>query len=744
MKQFIACLVLSGLALCAHGQKDAERYKARAEEVRQDIWGKATAEFKVTNVPADMSNESAVIIARAFDITNSSKSRFKWVGIGFNVARRNLYRTVYHERVKINDKNALNEFSTIEYRKKLDNSTRFGFSKLYNTMETYIGAKIIKGDGKEVIVNTAEEVLTKDEKTRQEGKLAISDLQVGDILDYYIDVEEMKENNDDEQGPFTFVMGGDYPMLYINVRLQLDEKAGVQYIAANGAPELKHSTTDDGDLVLKLEARNLAKFKSSMWTSPYRQWPYVILQYKIVGRYESPYSDYKAGTLHKGTMAFKLADFYRGAIPQMRVSADFTPQRLAYEYLGGKKKMRDLPKDSVVKVLFDYWRWQKLDVFNRQTIDVSQDVKYSRANSLQNALYMSYYLQDLDLDHDLLLLCSRNEQSLQNVLKLGDMDAVIRVAIDGKTYYMAFDDVTTRFNEIPVRFQGEEYIAIRAEKGRRAYSFTDGTAGTLPLTSAADNTTAETIRVQMAPSNGQLLQIDRSCSLTGAYRSSEQKRLLLSEDIDKALSKALSEKTHMESLSANKTSAKLVPDFTAAFTKERNDWKKYFKDEIKEQYEEEPKEVTSYEIGDHGLLNSSPSFVYRSSFTMDNFVKKAGNNYIVDAGKLIGKFTKVDEKERNRSMDVYMFSARTFTFDINIAIPEGYTAKGVEELATNMTNESGSFVARASADEKNVKITVTRSFNKAFEPAANWPKLLSLLDAVYEFNNKKILFEKKK
>ncbi|RYZ15467.1 MAG: DUF3857 domain-containing protein, partial [Chitinophagaceae bacterium] len=311
MKQFIACLVLSGLALCAHGQKDAERYKARAEEVRQDIWGKAAAEFKVTNVPADLSNESAVIIARAFDITNSSKSRFKWVGIGFNVARRNLYRTVYHERVKINDKNALNEFSTIEYRKKLDNSTRFGFSKLYNTMETYIGAKIIKGDGKEVIVNTAEEVLTKDEKTRQEGKLAISDLQVGDILDYYIDVEEMKENNDDEQGPFTFVMGGDYPMLYINVRLQLDEKAGVQYISANGAPELKHSTTDDGDLVLKLEARNLAKFKSSMWTSPYRQWPYVILQYKIVGRYESPYSDYKAGTLHKGTMAFKLADFYR-------------------------------------------------------------------------------------------------------------------------------------------------------------------------------------------------------------------------------------------------------------------------------------------------------------------------------------------------------------------------------------------------------------------------------------------------
>lgn len=745
MKQIVAGLVLASLSLGAQAQKDAARYKARAEEVRQDIWGKPSAEFSVKQVPASMNDESAVILARAFDITNSSKTRFKWAGLGFGVARRNLYRTVYHERVKINDKNALSEFSTIEYRKKLDNTTRFGFSKLYDRMETFVGAKIVKADGHEVVVNTDEEVLTTDEKKKQEGKLAISDLVVGDILDYYIDIEEMKENGDEEQGPFSFVMGGDYPILYLNVHLQLDEKAGVQYIAANGAPDLQHSVSDDGDLQLKMEARNLAKFQSNMWTSPYRQLPYLILQYKIVGKYESPYSNYKAGTMHKGSLAFKLTEFYRNAIPQMRATADATPQRLTYEYFGGKKKMKDIPKDSLVKTFYDFWRWHKLVNFNAQNIDVSNDIKFERANSLEAAIYMSYFLQDLELDHDILLVCSRNEQSLANVMKLGDMDALVRVAIDGKTYYISFDDITTRFNEVPVRFQGEECNVIHAEKGRRGWTFDETDNGDkLPVTPASANGIDEAIHVGFAAADPQQLTVDRTCTMRGAFRSGEQKRLLLAEDIDKVMSKALDKNAQIERLQANKTSARLVPDFTAAFANERKDWKKYFKDEIKEQYGNEPKDVSAYEIRDNGLLSSSPNFVYRSAFTMDNFVKKAGNNYIVDAGRMIGKFTKLEDKERGRTADVYMFSARTFNFDIVLDIPEGFTAKGVNELAMNVNNETGSFVSTATATDKNVTIHVTRTFNKAFEPGSNWPKLVSLLDAAYEFNNKKILLEKKK
>jgi hypothetical protein len=139
-----------------------------------------------------------------------------------------------------------------------------------------------------------------------------------------------------------------------------------------------------------------------------------------------------------------------------------------------------------------------------------------------------------------------------------------------------------------------------------------------------------------------------------------------------------------------------------------------------------------------------PVFSYQSSFTMDNFVKKAGNNYILDIGKLIGKYSKVEEKERSRKMDIYMISARTFNYIINFEIPEGYAVKGVEDLAKSLTNSTGSFSSTASLEGRMLKVTVSRTFTSNFEQAAEWPKLLELLDGVYDFYGKKVLLEKKK
>ena len=70
------------------------------------------------------------------------------------------------------------------------------FAKFVDENNTYIGAKVIKPNGKEVTINTSEEVLTKNESKDQEGKLAIPDLQVGDILDYYICKEDVADKDE--------------------------------------------------------------------------------------------------------------------------------------------------------------------------------------------------------------------------------------------------------------------------------------------------------------------------------------------------------------------------------------------------------------------------------------------------------------------------------------------------------------------------------------------------------------------
>src|SRR5687768_6790502 len=121
-KVFISAAMIT-IAVTSFAQKDAAKYKERAEELRQEMWASPLPEFKVINVPKEMDDESAVVIAHSFEIINSSKRKLKFTGFGVGAANRIFYRTVMHQRVKINDKTALEKFSSIEYQKKLDNTT---------------------------------------------------------------------------------------------------------------------------------------------------------------------------------------------------------------------------------------------------------------------------------------------------------------------------------------------------------------------------------------------------------------------------------------------------------------------------------------------------------------------------------------------------------------------------------------------------------------------------------------------
>jgi hypothetical protein len=86
--------------------------------------------------------------------------------------------------------------------------------------------------------------------------------------------------------------------------------------------------------------------------------------------------------------------------------------------------------------------------------------------------------------------------------------------------------------------------------------------------------------------------------------------------------------------------------------------------------------------------------------------------------------------------------ARTYTYNILLTVPKGYKVKGIENFNKTISNETGSFAAVATADDASVHITIKQQYLKMFEPAANWPKLLQLMDGFYDMSNQKLLLEK--
>jgi hypothetical protein len=229
----------------------------------------------------------------------------------------------------------------------------------------------------------------------------------------------------------------------------------------------------------------------------------------------------------------------------------------------------------------------------------------------------------------------------------------------------------------------------------------------------------------------------------GELRHADQKLLLPVQDIDDGYRNLVKGEELAKRLKANQDTKKMLDDYTFSFNKQKTDNAKNFTTEIKGQYDQDPEQVQDTKIISPALENTDPVFQYSESFVLNNLVKKAGNNYIIDAGKLTGSFYKLEDKDRKRTLDVYMPCARSFKYTISIAIPPGYSAKGMEELTTKKANKTGSFSSSAVVSGNNLVITVNRVYTNNFEKAADWPLLTELIDAASNFNSAKILLEKK-
>ncbi len=731
------CLLVVAITANAQGSSN---YNKRASEVQKEVWNNAPGPFSVTTIPDSLKNESAVIIATSYEVYNSVKG-------SISTAKGVYFQTTMHQRIKIGDKSALDEYSTLEYKKLIDRSFSSFLVKIKNITNRYIGATIIKPSGEQIVVNTNEEVLTQNEARYKAAKLAISDLQVGDILDYYVRIEQTKQSMEEARGPYNFFIGGEYPVLYESIRLVLDNKSNVTYISANGAPLLNESSDND-NFILSLEQPNIPKREINLWSSPFRQYPYIAIKYtwatKAVARQEHT----ERGVInHNNANDDLIGNFkrqYTGFAHSMKT------QKLLKNMLGlsdivatafgGAANMENASLDSLLHVFHNAFRYYSFSGYVKRHINNVNSLTYYTSNSQISAIIMSSILNTYDIDHEICLVPSRQGPSVKNILDQWDLEAILRLHTNKGTLWMGFDDIALQYNEIPVRLQGEEAITIKPQGNIFGGNFSTDTAR-IPELPASANAITEVLKVSLKPQEPTTLLINRTCTETGAMRHNEQRDLLLTGDIEKTLATAVKQPGLIDQLSDKSKTSGLSQEFDAAFAQDKASQKKAFEDEIKDQYSQEAKELTSYSIDSNGIMNDP--FVFKESFTMDNLVKKAGNNYIVEAGKLIGHVTTVEEKDRIRNMDIYMYSARSFTYNIELTIPDGYNVKGLDNFNKSITNETGSLISSARQDGNRVLLTISRTYNHSKEHAANWPKMLQLIDELNNVYTQKLLLEKK-
>lgn len=159
---------------------------------------------------------------------------------------------------------------------------------------------------------------------------------------------------------------------------------------------------------------------------------------------------------------------------------------------------------------------------------------------------------------------------------------------------------------------------------------------------------------------------------------------------------------------------------------------------------EDPLSVDSFSIGTLGINEPYAPMHYMVAYSQNGLVKKAGPNLILAIGKLIGDQLKIEGRDRKRTVDVVRTAPVTYSYQLNVQLPQGYKVSKdtLAALNTSVSNAAGRFVSRASASGDIIVIKVEKVYNHYVEPVANWQQLLSIVDAAYNFTQKQIVVKR--
>lgn len=726
-------LILSGtIYSSASAQADSTKYKERAAAIRADIWAWKDAIFAGRTIPAEYANESCVIMARKAVIEADTKKRINWA---LSAHRNFYYNSTVREMVKINDKASLEEYSQLSYRQ---------FRKLNGWMSatstTFVGARIIKPNGTIKEVNIDEAVLLDNSRNDQKRKLAISDLQVGDIFDYFVRTEEYSEYIKEPER-LIFVFGDDHPMQYYTLHCEIGNKYAIEYRSMNGAPFAKQTTNEDKDVILDIGMKDIPAAPTGLWMASMRELPAFRLNVLAGGTYVG--SGRSVGEVVKDVPLGDIVDRINTGVSYPDPAKASLLKRQVVDILKGyDKHYNKLPKDSLASLIYYAYRFVRYYNQLDASLEVGQDRNEMDINSYDYLIYLNMLLNMNKIYSRFIVMPYKHGPAIRNVMGIGDLSMMLRWDMDpgaGKDLFFTNQNMFTSLGYIPASLEGQPCPEVRAKK----YLATRLEDETTPLSKAADNTQRENLQVSFNGTDMQMLRVKRHTVLSGKMKEGEQVRLLNFEDCYESERNALHvEKSIMDDLKKARKSKNLSEDYATALQKARASLKDRFKEEISSEFEQSPKDILAWKIDNPGLRHTAPDMAYSSEFTVDGLIQRAGNNFLLNIGKVVNSPLKLTPSQRVRKVDIYMSYARTLDCTVAFDIPQGYTVQGMDKLNKTLDNDCGSVTTSAQVQGSQLMVHFKRIYKHAQEPADKWQQLLAIIDASADFADQKVLLKK--
>lgn len=686
-------------------------YLKLAQKVRQEVWSSTPADFQKRTVPDRYKNASAVILSYYRELsTDYYRKATADLVLNLRLTRQIDCTDMERMLIQINDKKALKDYSEFTFKTKSRKWT-WGY---HHKTQTVLGIRVIKKNGNVQEVSLDDYVDVKEGKNDKDlsQKIAVPGLEVGDCIDVFsLDQIDTQEQQLD---PFYFVLRQDEPVLYTKVHCVLDQSLATVYRTMNGAPDFTQTTDKDKNAVLDMVMDKPVDAESSIWYNSLEQSPFIEM-------YITP-TKAKVAVVEKAMRQ-------KG----VRGNPDVTPilqddWKLLKSYVSkGGYSPAGLP--STYKSVFKSAKKEGMSA--EEKADRIYSFEYVSGGSSQRAFNtVANYLRKLGVEIEMGITTPFGALPVDKLINYNSTSWFFR--LKGTDVYYFPGTYPKVASEIPYIYQG-----------RKAYMQDSEEQITIPVSQAEANKSVNDMVVKL---DGTKLDISRKVTYSGEQKMygqslvSPDNTLFGSSQLEAYWRYLKYDDKDPYSCYTKKESAELK----GAFNEYQKNAIDPFKAEISSYHDGDPVQVGGYGVDCVGIRRDSSNFVYHVDYVMDGMVKRAGNNYLLSVGKLIGSSLKLEGKDRERIDDVWRKMAFVDEWNIEIPLPQGYkvSAEALKKIETSVANECGEFTVKATAGNESVKVCVRKCFAHRVEPVSNWSKLLALVDACSAFADKQMVIAK--
>lgn len=639
-----------------------------------------------------------------------------------------------HTRFKLNDMAAVEAFSDYDF----DDGD-------------LVEIKVVKADGKIKKVNLDEAVTEGAELkikklnisfAEKKKKIAIKDLEVGDIVDYsslFRTTYVSSSNN--------IFLKSSFPKVAYKYEFHVNSKYyAFAFKNFNGCPEYIQSQ-DKGYNVFNVETSLIEKEKEEMLTKEIFSEPY-----------------FKFHLMY--TKKDNKVPFYPFYISRKETKTSVTEDDLKYFV------------NNLIKEPDAFYEFH-LDKYNRK-IFANKETNYDRSYFENFYYYLreEFYLGELafkdkytddyylipefiklakkkKIPYEFVLAVPKNIGTFENILFGYEMYRGVRINFPGENPLYLFEfGPFSHINQYHHSIEGTEIYVFKNPESLKKIQLSKET---LPVSPADKNTYNLEITASLNNLHDTLSVIQKS-TISGYFKNGTnttkglnyfnyyvnyKERLIEAQKINEH--KPLYFFPYQGVYQDPKQ--KLIENEEERIEKEYKErQEEIVKERMKSAAEEEFQvhDYESFKLLNDGRAADKKDIEWEEQFKIGGILDKADASYVLHLGQIFGSLAEIgsslDRKERVKPF--YIDFNRTYSISLKLTLPSGVKVSGLSDVNKKVDNSVGTFIVEAQQNGNIIEVKMSKTYKAFKHEVEEWDQYIEFSDAGADFINKKVILSR--